>query len=259
MRFMNLMSIGAALALAACTVTVEDSDKSSTSGTNTNNTNNTNNNNNNSDTAGGDTGGGFGGGATEAYAAFFGSQFGVDASGNVSAFTDAVYGYASDPSVVIILVDDSFAEQCAMVISNAGATNSAWDSSALFGWEMDYATNSLTYNDCDGWEVFGGYDPVEIMPFLTYQFSLKPLTPDVADFLDSYPDYYYGSDSAVGLSMNIVDFLYYPADLSAVAYAADAGMSTDFSQMIPANAIFSGSGATSGVYVNNNYAGLLVY
>jgi len=258
MRFMNLMSIGAALALAACTVTVEDSDKSGTGTNNTNNTNN-NNNNNNTETASGETGGGFNSGSTEAYAAFFGAQFGVDGSGNVSAFTDAVYGYASDPSVVIILVDDSFANQCVMVISNAGAVNSSWDGSAMFGWEMDYSTNSLAFNDCDGWTVLGGYDPVELMPLLSYQFSLKPLGADVADFIDSYPDYYYGSDSAVGMAMNIVDFLYEPAELSAVAYAADASMSTDFSQMLPASAIFSGSGVSSAVYVQNNYVGILVY
>ena len=137
--------------------------------------------------------------------------------------------------------------------------NSAWDPSALLGWEMPAATNTLSFSDCDGWEVFGGNDAATLFLALDYQFALGRLDASVASFIDSYPGYYYDSTTAVGLSFNLPGLIYYPTAMSAVGYDADATLATDFSVLLSPAQIFVGGAVASGVYVNNNYLGLLAY
>lgn len=251
MRFMSVMSVSMLLAMAACDG--GDSKESGTSEGDADTDTDTDTETETTETGGTGTGGG-GGSFTPAYVAI-GGGFGVDANNELSSayvtgYTSTTYGGEIAPYLVLILASDDFSDQCAMVYDLSAGAASNWDPSAFFGFEVSMYDVALMSNDCDGVMVMG-YDASLVFQ-QDYMMSLAALDSSIADFIDSYPSYYYTSSQVIGGNVGS-SLLYEAIPTSFIGFAVDGDMMTDYATMMNPNDIDQGTHAAPGWYATNNF------
>lgn len=253
MRFVNLMSVGAVLALAAC-------DDSGTKETGTTDTDTQTDTETNETTETGSTGGGGGSGPwTSGYVGYT-VLFGVDGSGNLTSVKD-IDGNEIPPLLIVNVVSTGYFEGdddeiCEIDIDLTGASSTTNATNGNYAaWTTDTSAMTVVYDDCTGaMTMSDGTEAVDVFGARPYIFQVGPFNTDFwYDFMYSTTTQDYAANGIGGAFTDLIFAAetgtgYLEAPTLGRAWPTDDTGTYDYNVAFTAAEVPSGAGVQPGFY-----------